>query len=89
MSSEPFPTGAPSAVPAPSLVGAAWRKSSHSNPSGDCVEFAPVAAGTVAVRNSRDPQGVALLCSTAVLGDFLRAAKEGEFDDLIRGGSSR
>lgn len=60
-----------------------WRKSRASNPSGDCVELAGLAGGAVAVRNSRDPRGPALIFTRAEIAAFLRGAKDQEFDDLI------
>jgi len=39
--------------PATRIEGATWRKSSYSNPYGNCVELAELADGRVAVRNSR------------------------------------
>lgn len=59
-----------------------WRKSSASSPSGNCVELAGLPDGTVAVRNSRDPAGPALVYTRAEMTAFLRAARAGEFDDL-------
>ncbi|HEV7830876.1 MAG TPA: DUF397 domain-containing protein, partial [Pseudonocardiaceae bacterium] len=50
-----------SEVAADQLRGVAWRKSQASNPNGDCVELAHLASGSVAVRNSRDPRGPALV----------------------------
>ena len=41
----------------PDLSRAAWRKSTHSNNGGSCVEVAPAAPGIVAVRDSKDPAG--------------------------------
>ncbi|MFZ0047785.1 MAG: DUF397 domain-containing protein, partial [Streptosporangiaceae bacterium] len=38
-----------------------WRKSTASNPSGNCVEAAALPDGQVAVRNSREPGGPALV----------------------------
>jgi Domain of unknown function (DUF397) len=61
---------------------ARWRKSSASNPSGNCVEMAALADGAVAVRNSRHPDGPALVYTRAEVAAFLAGAKNGEFDDL-------
>ena len=47
------------------LEGAAWRKSQRSNSQGACVEIARIGAETVAMRNSRDPHGAALICQRA------------------------
>jgi hypothetical protein len=65
------------------LEGVTWRKSRHSNPSGNCVELAGLADGTVAIRNSRFPSGPALLCGPADFSAFLAAARDGEFDSLL------
>jgi hypothetical protein len=54
----------------------AWRKSSYSNPSGNCVEAAELAGG-VALRDSRFPDGPALRFSGATWGAFLRGVKDG------------
>jgi Domain of unknown function (DUF397) len=59
-----------------------WRKSRASNPRGDCVELARLSGGAVAVRNSRDPHGPALVYTSAEIAAFLEGAKAGEFDDL-------
>lgn len=69
-------------VPAASLGGVQWRKSSASNPSGNCVELAELPDGAVAMRNSRDPQGPALVYTRAEITAFLIGVRNGEFDDL-------
>ncbi|WP_040792604.1 DUF397 domain-containing protein [Nocardia paucivorans] len=60
-----------------------WRKSTFSNPSGNCVEFAVASNNMVAVRNSRDPEGGVLFYTRPEIDAFLRGAKAGEFDDLV------
>jgi hypothetical protein len=49
-----------------SLDGAIWRKSSHSGTQGNCVEVATNLSAVVAVRDSKKPDGVALIVSRAV-----------------------
>jgi hypothetical protein len=60
-----------------------WRKSERSNPSGNCVELAALPAGGAAVRNSRDPEGPALIYTAAEITAFLQGAKDGDFDHLL------
>jgi hypothetical protein len=52
-----------------------WRKSSRSGDQGACVEIA-VIAGTIAVRDSKDPSGPALRFSPAAWAAFSPAVFE-------------
>ena len=72
-----------SGMPADRLTTALWRKSRASNPSGSCVEIAELPEGKVAVRNSRDKSGPALIYPRAELAAFLRGIKNGEFDGFL------
>ena len=51
------------------LGGVTWRKSSRSSATGACTEVASLGAG-VAVRDSKDPAGPALLFSPAAWRAF-------------------
>lgn len=66
------------------LAGARWRKSSHSGYQGNCVEVAALDRGEIAIRNSRDPGGPALIFTGAEFAAFLLGAKDGEFDQRDR-----
>ncbi len=61
------------------LDRAVWRKSRRSNPSGNCVEIAMLAGGAVAVRNSRHPDGPALVFTRSDWDAFLGGAQDGDF----------
>jgi hypothetical protein len=63
-----------------STTEATWIKSSYSGPTGgNCVEVAFLADGDVAVRNSRDLDGPALVFTRAEWDAFLGGARDGEF----------
>jgi Domain of unknown function (DUF397) len=70
-------------MPARELRGARWRKSGFSSAQGNCVEAARLAGGQVAVRNSRHPDGPALIFTGAEVRAFLDGVKDGDFDDLL------
>jgi hypothetical protein len=70
-------------IPADELTGATWQKSRLSNPSGNCVEVAKLPGGGLAVRNSRDPHGPALVYTPHEMAAFILGAKEGDFDNLV------
>jgi hypothetical protein len=77
-------SGSYNGVPAVDLAGARWRKSGRSSAQGNCVELARLPGDGVAVRNSRDPRGPALVFTDAELVAFLEGVKDGDFDDLLR-----
>lgn len=61
-----------------------WQKSARSNPSGNCVEMAALPGDQgIAVRNSRDPHGPALVYTMDEMVAFINGAKDGDFDNLI------
>ena len=66
-----------------SSLDACWKKSRHSNAEGNCVEVAALEGGGVALRNSRDPDGPALVYTPAEVAAFVAGAKGGEFDHLV------
>jgi hypothetical protein len=69
-------------VQASSIDGVVWRKSKRSNPYGNCVELAALPGGAVAMRNSRHPDGPALVYTRDEIVAFLGGVKDGDFDTL-------
>ncbi|MDH6124950.1 DUF397 domain-containing protein [Kitasatospora sp. GP82] len=61
------------------LTGAPWRKSSYSNGQGGCIEVADGYPGVMPVRDSKDPEGPALIFPLAEFTAFVSAVKDGEF----------
>ncbi|NYT92562.1 DUF397 domain-containing protein [Salinispora sp. H7-4] len=71
-------------VPAPELPPLRWQKSRRSNPSGNCVELAELPDGAgIAVRNSRHPDGPALIYTVDEIAAFVLGVRDGDFDHLI------
>lgn len=70
-------------VSADRLGGVDWRRSRMSGANGNCVEVATLESGEVAVRNSRFPNGPALIYTRAEMAAFLAGARDGEFDDVL------
>ncbi|MFH8379615.1 DUF397 domain-containing protein [Kitasatospora sp. NPDC018058] len=56
-----------------------WRKSSYSGQGGDCVEVADGVIGLAPVRDSKDPDGPALLFAADAWASFVAGVKSGEF----------
>ncbi|MFC4007785.1 DUF397 domain-containing protein [Nonomuraea purpurea] len=64
------------------LAGAAWRKSSLSgNGGGNCVEVATNLPGIIAVRDSKNPNGPALVFTPDEWRAFLGGVRLGEFNE--------
>ncbi|MFB7906393.1 DUF397 domain-containing protein [Kitasatospora sp. NPDC056076] len=63
---------------------AVWFKSSYSSNGGNCVEVAGnlVAVDVVPVRDSKDPQGPALVFPTAAWESFVTAIRSGDFGEV-------
>jgi uncharacterized protein DUF397 len=62
------------------LANASWFKSTRSAGNGNCVEVAFLSGGSVAVRDSKDPAGAALVFTPAEWRAFLDGARDNEFD---------
>ncbi|GIJ20758.1 DUF397 domain-containing protein [Micromonospora sp. DT48] len=74
----------PNGVPVNHLPPLAWQKSRRSNPSGNCVELAELPGGAgIAMRNSRHPDGPALIYTVDEIAAFVLGARDGDFDHLI------
>ncbi|MBV6699644.1 DUF397 domain-containing protein [Kitasatospora aureofaciens] len=61
------------------LSGASWIKSSYSTNGGECVEISRSFPGTIPVRDSKDPEGPALLFPAGSWQSFVSAVRNGEF----------
>jgi hypothetical protein len=68
---------------AAALQRVTWQKSLRSNSQGNCVEMAKLPGGSVAVRNSRHPNGPALVYTRAEIEALILGAKDGDFDNLL------
>jgi Domain of unknown function (DUF397) len=62
------------------LTRAKWQKSSYSANAGNCVEVARNFPGLVAVRDSKDPDGAALIFTPGEWQTFTADVKSGHFD---------
>lgn len=61
------------------LNGTEWRKSSYSgNTGGECIEFAQAQCNeSVAIRDSKDPEGPVFTISPGTFARFVKAAADG------------
>jgi hypothetical protein len=70
-------------MPAANLARDGWRKPWSGGNGGNCVEAMKLADGRVAVRQSTDPDGPALIYTRHEMAAFIRGAKAGEADFLV------
>ncbi|MFE2410469.1 DUF397 domain-containing protein [Kitasatospora sp. NPDC059408] len=61
-------------------TGASWRKSTYSNGGGGCVEVDDAHPGRV--RDSKDPDGPALVFRIEAWRSFVSAVQAGEFGEV-------
>ncbi|MFD4117531.1 DUF397 domain-containing protein [Streptomyces niveus] len=69
-------------VAASSITGVAWVKARASMGDGNCVEVAELSGGELAMRNSRFPEGPALVFTRKEMAAFVDGAKAAEFDRM-------
>ena len=62
------------------LENAEWRKATASGDNGQCVEVATNLPGAIAVRDSKNPHGPALVFTPGEWRAFVGGVKDGEFD---------
>jgi hypothetical protein len=60
-----------------------WHKPWSGSNNGNCVEVKKLDGGHVALRQSTDPEGPALICATSSIAEFVGAAKAGAADFLL------
>lgn len=57
-----------------------WRKSSYSNPIGECVELIRLPGEVIGVRHSQHPNGSTLILPSTEIAAFIQKVKNGNFD---------
>ncbi|MFD7901566.1 DUF397 domain-containing protein [Kitasatospora sp. NPDC059747] len=62
----------------PAISARGWYKSSYSAQANECVETGHVTTGDMAVRDSKDPSGPALIFRASAWEAFVAAIKTGE-----------
>ncbi|WP_419992933.1 DUF397 domain-containing protein [Streptomyces boninensis] len=72
---EPSPSALDDAAP----PGTRWVRSSYSTGANNCVEAARMASGSLAVRDSKDPEGGQLHFTARAWESFTAAVKSGAF----------
>lgn len=70
-------------MPAARLGPEGWRKPWSGGNGGSCVEAKKLGDGRVALRQSADPTGPALIYTCHEISTFIRGAKAGDADFLL------
>ncbi|MGH3309237.1 MAG: DUF397 domain-containing protein [Streptomyces sp.] len=70
-------------MPASELGSEGWHKPWSGPNGGNCVEMMRLPDGRVAMRQSSDPHGPALICAPREIRLFLQGAKHGAADYLL------
>ncbi|MER7055743.1 MULTISPECIES: DUF397 domain-containing protein [unclassified Streptomyces] len=70
-------------MPARELGSEGWHKPWSGGNGGNCLEAMKLADGRIAVRQSTDPDGPALIYTPAEMTAFIEGAKAGEADFLL------
>lgn len=70
-------------MPATDLGTEGWHKPWSGGNGGNCVEARKLPGGRVALRQSTDPGGPALICTFGEIAAFIQGAKTGEADFLL------
>ncbi|MCG3041442.1 DUF397 domain-containing protein [Streptomyces sp. S1A] len=70
-------------MPARQLGSEGWHKPWSGGNGGSCVEAMRLADGRVALRQSTDPDGPALIYARHAMAGFIRGVKAGQADFLL------
>jgi hypothetical protein len=70
-------------MPASALGPGGWEKPWSGSNGGDCLEAKKLPGGQVALRQSTDPDGPALILQPNEIRAFVNGAKAGLADDLL------
>jgi hypothetical protein len=69
-------------MPAPDLGDVQWVKSRRSQGNSNCVQFAQLTGGKVGMRDSKNPDGPALILDGDAVTDLVNGLKSGDYDDM-------
>ncbi|WP_155059815.1 DUF397 domain-containing protein [Streptomyces blattellae] len=70
-------------MPSRDLGARGWSKPWSDDAGGACVEMKKLVDGSIAVRQSTDPDGPALVFTPREMSSFLTGVKEGHADFLL------